>query len=177
MKVQSIGTVYNYTKLSKDGSEVDSSKKSDTKDDKTSAIKSFNELSQSEKALVMKLQQTDTHVRAHEAAHIAAGGSAVSGGASFTYQKGPDGKMYAVGGEVPITISKGDKPEETISNARQARAAALAPSDPSPQDLKVAATASMIEAQAMQELNMEKTEQAKNAYKTNYVDNKLDISV
>ncbi len=97
---------------------------------------------------VKELQAIDTAVRAHEAAHMAAGGGVVTGGASFSYARGPDGKMYAVGGEVPIDASEGSNPEETISKAQRIRAAALAPSDPSPQDYKVAATAIMMEQNA-----------------------------
>jgi hypothetical protein len=96
---------------------------------------------------IMDLQRRDTHVRQHEAAHQAAGGS-LTGAARFSYQQGPDGRSYAVGGEVPIRLQSGRTPDETISNARQARAAALAPSDPSPQDLSVAAAATQLEMSA-----------------------------
>lgn len=94
---------------------------------------------------VLELQAIDTHVRAHESAHLSAGGGVVTGGASFSYERGPDGKMYAVAGEVPIDTGKGSTPEETISKAQRIRTAALAPSDPSPQDYKVAAMATMME--------------------------------
>jgi len=95
------------------------------------------------------LQARDRHVRQHEAAHQAAGG-ALTGGASYTYQTGPDGRSYAIGGEVPISIRSGRTPDETIANARQARRAALAPSDPSAADLGVAAEATRIELAALQ---------------------------
>lgn len=110
--------------------------------------KNPNELTSSEKALVAKLQARDSVVRAHEAAHIAAGSGVVVGGASFTYQIGPDNKQYAIGGEVPIDSSPGKTPDETILKAQRIRAAALAPADPSPQDYKVAASASVMEARA-----------------------------
>ena len=99
---------------------------------------------------ILKLQEVDTHVKNHEAAHKAAGGEFV-GSASYSYTIGPDGKKYAVAGEVPIAIKKGKTPEETIANMEKVKAAALAPADPSPQDLKVAATASTIENQARME--------------------------
>jgi len=83
---------------------------------------------------VQELQQRDAHVRSHEAAHQAAGGD-LTGPASFSYQLGPDGRSYAVGGEVPIQSRSGRTPDETISIARRVRAAALAPSDPSAADL------------------------------------------
>ncbi len=93
---------------------------------------------------VLELRQRDAHVRQHEAAHQGAGGS-LTGAASFSYQLGPDGRSYAVGGEVSVRLQAGRTPEETIANARQARRAALAPSDPSAQDLAVAAQASQME--------------------------------
>ncbi len=108
---------------------------------------------------VMKLQATDSDVRAHEAAHMAAGAGVVTGGANFSYTRGPDGKMYATGGEVSIDTSKEDTPQATAAKARKIVAAALAPSNPSPQDYKVAATAMMMESRAMIEIAKEKQEE------------------
>jgi hypothetical protein len=96
---------------------------------------------------VAQLRSDDGRVRAHERAHQAAGGAA-AGGASFRYVKGPDGKLYAVAGEVPIRFEPGRTPDETIANAERMRAAALAPADPSPQDLAVAAQAMQLEQNA-----------------------------
>lgn len=103
---------------------------------------------QSEKLEVAELEATDREVRAHEAAHLAAAGGLATGGASFTYETGPDGQRYAVAGEVGISISSGSTPEETLRNAEQVRRAALSPADPSAQDLKVAAMASQMAATA-----------------------------
>jgi hypothetical protein len=80
-----------------------------------------------------------------------AAGKGLTGGASYTYETGPDGRRYAVGGEVPVSLSPGRTPDETIQNAETVRAAALAPADPSAQDLEVAGQASQMEAQARQE--------------------------
>lgn len=99
---------------------------------------------------VQDLQARDTHVRSHEAAHQAAGGD-LTGPASFSYEQGPDGRSYAVGGEVPIQSRAGRTPDETISIARRVRAAALAPSDPSAADLAAASAASQVELRAMQQ--------------------------
>ncbi len=114
----------------------------------------------SEEEDLRKLRARDAEVRSHEAAHLAAAGSLAGGGASFTLQTGPDGRIYAVGGEVSIDTSKGRTPEETIAKANQIRAAALAPAAPSGQDLKVAAAASRMESAAMQELQKENVETA-----------------
>ena len=99
-----------------------------------------------------KLKARDQEVRQHEAAHMAAAGGLVTSGASYTYQKGPDGVRYAIGGEVGIDTSPGRTPQETIDRARQIQAAALAPADPSGQDLAVAARAQQMALQARSEL-------------------------
>ena len=111
-----------------------------------------------------KLKARDREVRAHEAAHASAAGSLAKGGPSYTYQRGSDGRLYAVGGEVSIDTSAvaGD-PEATIQKARQIRAAANAPANPSAQDRAVAAQASRMEAQARRELQQERTEDIQNA--------------
>jgi hypothetical protein len=104
-------------------------------------------LSPEEQRQIAELRSRDAEVRAHEAAHQAAG-AGIAGAASFTYERGPDGRAYAVGGEVPLRIASGRTPEETRANARQVRAAALAPANPSPQDLAVAGRATELEATA-----------------------------
>lgn len=98
-------------------------------------------LTEEERAQVKKLAARDREVRAHEAAHQAVGGQ-YAGAATFTFQSGPDGRRYAVGGEVPIDISTipGD-PDATIRKLRTVRRAALAPAEPSAQDRSIAATA------------------------------------
>ena len=89
-----------------------------------------------------ELKLRDAEVRAHESAHMAAGGGHVNGGAGYTYQKGPDGRQYAIGGHVSIDASSvpGD-PEASREKAQQVRRAALAPGEPSGQDRQVAARA------------------------------------
>jgi len=118
-------------------------------------------LTQAERLQVAELTQIDTKVRAHEQAHLAAAGSYATGGANFQYAIGPDGKQYAVGGEVGIDTGKESSPEATIGKMQTVRAAALAPADPSPQDQKVAARASLVIAEASQELRLTRLEQAK----------------
>jgi len=111
------------------------------------------ELSPESRAQVAKLKTRDRQVRAHEAAHMAAGGGLVRGGATYSYQQGPDGKRYAVGGEVSLDASAvPDNPRATMAKAERLRAAALAPAAPSGQDRAVAAQASAMAAQATLEL-------------------------
>lgn len=106
-----------------------------------------------------KLRQRDSEVRTHEAAHLAAAGALALGGPSFSLQTGPDGTQFAVGGSVRVDTTPGATPEETIQKARQLRAAALAPADPSPQDLAIAAAAAAMELQARRELQQAESEE------------------
>jgi hypothetical protein len=117
-------------------------------------------------AQLAQLKARDSEVRAHEAAHMAAGGRYVTGGASYVYQKGPDGGQYAVGGEVGIDTSPvPGKPEETAQKMRTVRAAALAPSEPSSADLSVAASASEAEAAAVAEIAQARADELAGRYK------------
>lgn len=116
------------------------------------------ELTREEQQDVAELKAKDREVRAHEMAHIAAGGQYVRGGATFEYQRGPDGKSYAVGGEVSIDTSEvRNDPEATIRKIQVVRKAALAPAKPSSQDRSVAAKATQKETQARQNLTQQKT--------------------
>lgn len=109
-------------------------------------------------SVIEKLQSRDHQVRAHEMAHVSAGGQYVTSGINFSYQKGPDGIMYAVGGEVGIDLSPiPNNPPATISKMMVVRNAALAPSDPSPQDRSVAAAASRTMGLAQAELLQKQT--------------------
>ncbi len=56
-------------------------------------------LSAEDLRLIDQLSATDRQVRTHELAHMAAG-AGLAGGATFTYQVGPDNQRYAVAGEV-----------------------------------------------------------------------------
>ena len=104
---------------------------------------------QREQAEIRELQTRDREVRAHEQAHAAVGGQ-YAGTPTYEFETGPDGQRYAVAGEVSIDISEAGTPEETVRKLQQVRAAALAPAEPSAQDLRVAAEAArgVIEAQA-----------------------------
>jgi hypothetical protein len=102
-----------------------------------------------ERQALQQLQARDREVRAHELAHVAAGAGLVRGGAAFSYQRGPDGRYYAVGGEVGIDTSAvpGD-PVATQRKAEQILRAALAPAQPSGQDRAVAAQAARMAMEA-----------------------------
>jgi len=116
---------------------------------------------QQDTSVIRQLRARDREVRAHEAAHVAAGGSLVRGGPSFSYQTGPDGRAYAIGGEVQIDASAvPNNPEATLVKSSQIRAAALAPANPSPQDLRVAANASQLASRARVDIAIQRREDA-----------------
>jgi len=114
------------------------------------------ELSEQDLQQLQELKSRDRVVRAHESAHVAAGGGIVRGGANFSFQRGPDGVQYAVGGEVKIDASKvaGD-PAATLQKAVRIQAAALAPAQPSSQDRNVAAQAAQMAIEARAEISQQ----------------------
>ncbi len=117
-------------------------------------------LSREALAIIRKLKTRDREVKQHERAHMAAGGPYITGAPTYTYQTGPDGKRYAIGGEVHIDTSPERDPEATIRKMETVKRAALAPSKPSNQDRMVAARASMEEQKARLELSKEKQDEA-----------------
>jgi len=104
--------------------------------------------------VVAELKSADQRVRSHEMAHLAAAGGLARGGASYSFRTGPDGKRYAVSGEVSIDTKPVDgDPKATLTKAMQIQRAALAPADPSPQDRAVAASAGSMASQAQAEIS------------------------
>jgi len=114
-----------------------------------------------------ELKARDREVRAHEAAHLAAA-SSLAPGVSCTYQRGPDGVQYAVGGEIRIhTTPVAGDPEATLAKAQRIRAAALAPARPSAQDLRVAAQAAQLAVQARVEIGQQHRAESEEASEAN----------
>lgn len=117
-------------------------------------------LTEEQEQQVRELEKRDAEVRAHEQAHMAAAGALAQGGPKYTFETGPDGKRYATGGEVNIVMKSGRTPEETLRNAQQVQAAALAPGDPSPTDQRTAAAAARMAQEARQQLADQAREKA-----------------
>lgn len=127
-----------------------------------------NELSEEEKKIVEDLKETDQKVRAHEQAHKTVGGQ-YAGSISYETVTGPDGREYAVGGEVDIDVSPvPNNPEATVRKMDIVIRAALAPAEPSPQDFAVARTAQQIRTQAQKEASdlLQAEQQAENNNKS-----------
>ena len=100
---------------------------------------------------VQDMKLRDQEVRVHEQAHKSAGGR-YAGAISLSYQTGPDGKRYAVAGEVPISTGEERSPQATIKKMQTVRRAALAPAQPSSADRAIAAQAAQTQNQAQVEL-------------------------
>lgn len=116
------------------------------------------ELTPTEENVVQQLKVRDREVKTHEMAHLANAGQYARGGATYSYQQGPDGRRYAVGGEVPIDVSKEKTPEQTIQKMEAIKRAAMAPAEPSSTDRSIAAAAAATESLARQELQSAQAE-------------------
>jgi len=134
----------------------DSARRSETASGSESRAYGDRPLTPDEVRRVAELRQIDRNVRAHEAAHLAAGFGVVTSGASYGYTRGPDGKNYATSGEVGIDTSREEKPQQNIDKGQRIQAAALAPRDPSPQDYRVAAIGARLQAEGYAELARER---------------------
>ena len=126
---------------------------------KTEEKKSLDgtQLDAGEKREVQQLKKRDAKVRRHEMAHKMAGGS-ITGQIVYEYERGPDGKRYVTDGHISIDTSTESTPEATLRKASSIRRAALAPSDPSPADRRVAGKAQNMAARARQEIAEERQE-------------------
>lgn len=126
----------------------------------TAAPSSFNltpaqaeeEVERQELEQTRELAKRDREVRAHEQAHASIGGQYASA-PSYTYERGPDGRLYAVAGEVKIDTSPvpGD-PRATLEKAEIIQRAALGVAEPSSADRAAAADARAMAAEARAEI-------------------------
>jgi SprA-related family. len=95
-------------------------------------------LSREDADLLQKLKARDARVRNHEAAHLMAAGGQAHGLPTYTYQTGPDGRNYAIGGAVSISMLKTGDAEHDARQAHTAYRAAMATGEPSAQDMQTA---------------------------------------
>lgn len=90
---------------------------------------------------IEQLKGIEREVITHESAHKAAS-AGVTGSISYSHTTGPDEQRYITGEEVSIQMPNAGESDRTISLLEKVRQAALAPVEPSAQDLRVAASAS-----------------------------------
>jgi len=130
----------------------ESEKSAKTGGEEDTQLRNGKELTQEEVTVLDRMVTRDREVRAHEQAHAAVGGQ-YAGAPTYDYQRGPDGRLYAAGGEVSIDTGaiSGD-PQATIDKMQVVMQAASAPAEPSGQDRRVQAQAAAILSEAMAEL-------------------------
>lgn len=144
-------------------SSTDTTNKSDDSSTPKAKSKKGEALTPEQEQEVRELKARDAEVKAHEQAHIAASAGINASAPTYNYQTGPDGVQYAIGGEVNISFSQGNDPQENLNNAETMKAAALAPADPSSQDLSVASNADKMIQEAKQQIAAKQEEPAANA--------------
>ena len=148
----------------KDSSQQSATNKTQNDDKTNGSSESDSQKKEVQQELVInELERRDKEVRSHELAHAAVGGS-FTGAPNYSFQTGPDGKKYAVGGEVSVDLSiVAGNPSATIAKMQKVHAAALAPANPSAQDTQVAANAIQIILQAQSELQIQDSPKVKSA--------------
>lgn len=126
-------------------------KRSEAYSDALEKSEAAEALSQAEQQLLAQLSSRDAEVKAHEQAHSTVGGY-LAQSPQFSYEQGSDGRRYAVDGEVQIDIAvvPGD-PQATVNKMQKVYAAAMAPTNPSMADIRVAS-------EALKQLNEAKAE-------------------
>lgn len=108
-----------------------------------------NDLDDGDKELVQRLRARDIEVRMHEQSHATAAGKYAAGPPSYNYQRGPDGKMYAIGGSLAVDVGQEASAAENNSKSAILRAAAMGVAEPSAADAMVAAQASHLMGQGL----------------------------
>ncbi|NIY77453.1 hypothetical protein HED22_17510 [Thalassospira sp. HF15] len=117
----------------------DASEENGTNQGSTSAKR---DLDPAEEAVVNQLRARDSAVRQEEEAHAAAAGPYGSA-PQYTYQIGPDGNAYAIGGHVDVSVSVSGSAEDRDRALATLQNAALAPNAPSGADMAAFRKASL----------------------------------
>ena len=124
------------------------------------------QLSDSDRRIIAELQQRDREVRNEEERHAATAGQ-FAGVPQYTYKRGPDGKLYAVEGKVPINVNVSGTAEDRERALRQVQAAAVSVQSPSSGDTSAvagAAAALVAQGEGAEPSSAERRQQAEKAY-------------
>lgn len=103
------------------------------------------DLDPEQETIVTQLQARDSAVRQEERAHAAAAGPYGSA-PQYDYQIGPDGKAYAIGGHVDVSVSLSGDTTDRDRALATLQNAALAPNAPSGADMAAFRQASLLRA-------------------------------
>ncbi|KJE36031.1 hypothetical protein UF64_08090 [Thalassospira sp. HJ] len=105
-------------------------------------VSADGDLDPAEEAVVNQLRARDSAVRQEEQAHAAAAGPYGSA-PQYTYQIGPDGNAYAIGGHVDVSVSMSGSADDRDRALATLQNAALAPNAPSGADMAAFRQASL----------------------------------
>ncbi len=86
--------------------------------------------------VIDRLKKRDSEVRTHESAHSSSPELIKIGSTQYAYTIGPDGKAYATGGKVALSTGPAKNPEQALRKAEALKNAAVAPGEPSSQDVQ-----------------------------------------
>lgn len=107
------------------------------------------DMSTEDRALLDRLRARDALVRGHENAHVTTAGGQAAGPVQYSYQTGPDGQQYAIGGSVSIAVvSSPMNDEDAARQAGVAQRAAMAGGQASLRDMQVAMRAGELSGRA-----------------------------
>ncbi|WP_445682072.1 putative metalloprotease CJM1_0395 family protein [Radicibacter daui] len=111
------------------------------------AFKTEQQMDSGEKAQLAELRARDASVRKEEQTHAATAG-VYAGSPQYKFERGPDGRQYAVEGSVSVKISAAtlSSPEKAAAALKTIQDAALSPENPSAGDLSVFTQARAAEA-------------------------------
>lgn len=122
------------------------------------------------------MKQRDAEIRRHEQSHAAHAGHH-GGRPVLQYRRGPDGKMYAVGGRVSINVTAAASPEATIEKMETLIRASVAPADPSHNDRAVAALARRMKTQAESQLRAQEMRDQRREFREKRLSGEIATSV
>lgn len=142
-------------------------------DSKDTTTKTQDNLTPEQQQEIAKLKDRDEEVKAHEQAHLSAASGINASAPTYTYETGPDGEKYAIGGEVSINVTQTGDPEKDMQSAQTMKAAALAPSQPSSQDLAVAREADKMIEEDKKQIEEEKSQESEGSSSKTTNENKL----
>lgn len=91
--------------------------------------------------VVDKFKNLDSQTKAHEQLHASLANT--KGAISYTYQTGPDGKLYATGGNVRLDTSLPKDEKAALAKLNELQKASLAPSGLSGADAQIARAANL----------------------------------
>ena len=135
-----------YSKLNQNYAKLDSidkqeeAQKYDTNEYSRSS-KSENYDERDYQRVLNRFKKSDQEIRTHEQTHSAA--SNVASTPKYDYQVGPDGKLYATGGEVRLDTSIPDDEKAAQSKLDELQKASSAPNNLSSADAQISRTASL----------------------------------